>query len=112
LWSFFLFSFHSNQGKHSKTSAGPSVASYVPSGHKLQWNGLQLENVLVGRIRAVSSYACTGTKLGLMLKDDSWVGEGNDIDGQTSIGLQGSVPLVEADFAGMKQNSTQWVVFI
>jgi len=82
----------------------------MPSRHKLQWNGLQLENVLVGHIRAVPSYACTGTKLGLTSKDDSWVGEGNGIDGQTSIGLQGSVPHVEADFVGMKQYSTQWVV--
>jgi len=38
---FFLFSFHSNQGKHLMTSAGaPSVASYMPLGHKLQQNGL------------------------------------------------------------------------
>ena len=109
---FFLFSFHSNQGKHLRTSAGPSVASYVPSGHKLQQNGLQLENVFVGHIRAVPSYACTGTELGLTSKDDSWVGEGNGIDGQTSIGLQGSVPLAEFDFVGMKQYSTQLVVRI
>jgi len=47
-----------------------------------------------------------------MSKDDSWVGEGNGIDGQTSIGLQGSVPLAEADFVGMKQNSTGWAVLI
>jgi len=78
----------------------------VPLGHKLQQNGLQSENVLVGCIRAVPSYACTGTKLGLTLKDNSWVGEGNGIDVQTSIGLQGSVPLAEADFVGIKQYST------
>ena len=112
LFCIFLFSFHSNQGKHLRTSAGPSVASYVPSGHKLQQNGLQLENVFVGHIRAVPSYACTGTELGLTSKDDSWVGEGHGIDGQTSIGLQGSVPLAESDFVGMKQYSTQLVVRI
>jgi len=42
------------------------------------------------------------------LKDDSWEGEGNGIDGQTSIGLQGSVLLAEFDFVGKKQYSTPW----
>jgi len=76
----------------------------MPSWHKLQQNGLQLENVLAGCTDTVPSYTCTRTKLCLMSKDDSWVGEGNGIDGQTSIGLQGSVPIAEADFVGMKQN--------
>jgi len=31
------------------------------------------------------------------------VGEENSIDGQTSIGLQGSVPFAEADNVGMEQ---------
>jgi len=66
------------------TSAGvPSVASYVPSWHKLQQNGLQLKNDLAGHIGAVQSYACTGTKLGLAWKVDSWVGEGKGKDSQT-----------------------------
>jgi len=44
-----------------------------------------------------------------MSKDNSWVGEGNGIDGQTSIGLQGFVPVAEADNVGMKQKPAQWV---
>jgi len=84
----------------------------MPSWHKLQQNSLELENVLAGPTGTVPSYTCTRTKLGLTSKDNSWVGEGNDIDGQTSIGLQGSVPLAEADFVGMEQNSTEWAALI
>ena len=97
----------SKKGKHIGTSAGPCVASYVPPRHKLQHNGLQLENVFAGRIGAVLSHACTGTELGLTSKDDSWVGEGNGRDGQTSIGLQGSDPVANPDSVNMKSKSSQ-----
>ena len=95
----------SKKGKHIGTSAGPCVASYMPPRHKLQHNGLQLENVFAGHIGTVLSYACTGTKLGLTSKDDSWVGEGNGQDGQTSIGLQGSDPIAILDIVNMKSKS-------
>jgi len=75
--------------------------------HKLQHNGLQLENVFAGHIGAVLSHACTGTELGLTLKDDSWVGEGNGRDGQTSIGLQGSDPVANPDSVNLKSKSSQ-----
>jgi len=114
LFSFHLFHIRkgnhwSRKGKHMGTSAGPSVASYVPSRHKLQQNGLQLENAFAGHIGAVWSYACTRTKLCLMSKDNSWVGEGNSQDGQINIGLQGSDPVAIPDNVNMKSKSNQCV---
>jgi len=78
---------------HSWTSAGDSAASSVQM-QKLQQD-FQYENALVKSVVMESFFAYTRTKPGLMLQDNSWIGEGKGTEEEINSGMWGAVPVAD-----------------